>query len=136
MPTTSVEKIKGAIRTDFILSAEIIAITLGTVAGAALATQVLVLSGGVELANRPRRRVPRVGERRLPRPLPPAIELQELVLAHVHLSPDVEERIAPVFSAVCNCTPAGPQLKVHVEPGLALRCTNSLVAAAIAGAIA
>jgi uncharacterized protein len=39
------DKIKGAVRTDFILSAEIIAITLGTVAGAALATQVLVLSG-------------------------------------------------------------------------------------------
>ena len=28
------DKIKGAVRTDFILSAEIIAITLGTVAGA------------------------------------------------------------------------------------------------------
>ncbi len=39
------DKIKGAIRTDFILSAEIIAITLGTVAGAALTQQVLVLSG-------------------------------------------------------------------------------------------
>jgi predicted DNA repair protein MutK len=39
------DKIKGAVRTDFILSAEIIAITLGTVAGAALTTQVLVLSG-------------------------------------------------------------------------------------------
>jgi predicted DNA repair protein MutK len=38
-------KIKGAIRTDFILSAEIIAITLGTVAAAPLLTQVLVLSG-------------------------------------------------------------------------------------------
>ena len=38
-------KIKGAVRTDFILSAEIIAITLGTVAGAAFTTQVLVLSG-------------------------------------------------------------------------------------------
>ena len=39
------EKIKGAVRTDFILSAEIIAITLGTVAQATFATQVLVLSG-------------------------------------------------------------------------------------------
>jgi hypothetical protein len=39
------DKIKGAIRTDFVLSAEIIAITLGTVASAALPTRVLVLSG-------------------------------------------------------------------------------------------
>ncbi|RBJ80507.1 DUF808 domain-containing protein [Pseudomonas sp. MWU12-2534b] len=39
------DKIKGAIRTDFILSAEIIAITLGTVAGASLSQQVVVLSG-------------------------------------------------------------------------------------------
>lgn len=39
------DKIKGAIRTDFILSAEIIAITLGTVAGASLTEQILVLSG-------------------------------------------------------------------------------------------
>ncbi|MPZ42267.1 MAG: DUF808 family protein [Betaproteobacteria bacterium] len=38
-------KIKGAVRTDFILSAEIIAITLGTVAARPLLTQVLVLSG-------------------------------------------------------------------------------------------
>ncbi len=38
-------KIKGAIRTDFILSAEIVAITLGTVAEAAFTTQVAVLSG-------------------------------------------------------------------------------------------
>ncbi len=38
-------KIKGAIRTDFILSAEIIAITLGTVAGAAFMTQLTVLAG-------------------------------------------------------------------------------------------
>jgi uncharacterized protein len=37
-------KIKGAIRTDFILSAEIIAITLGTVAQAPFATQVAVLT--------------------------------------------------------------------------------------------
>ena len=35
---------KGAIRTDFILSAEIIVITLGTVAGATLVNQALVLS--------------------------------------------------------------------------------------------
>ncbi|MEN5151255.1 DUF808 domain-containing protein [Pseudomonas orientalis] len=39
------DKIKGAIRTDFILSAEIIAITLGIVADAALTQQVIVLSG-------------------------------------------------------------------------------------------
>lgn len=39
------DKIKGAIRTDFILSAEIIAITLGTVANAPLTQQVIVLSG-------------------------------------------------------------------------------------------
>jgi len=37
-------KISGAIRTDLILSAEIIAITLGTIAEAALLTQVAVLS--------------------------------------------------------------------------------------------
>ncbi|MGE8178710.1 DUF808 domain-containing protein [Pseudomonas fluorescens] len=39
------DKIKGAVRTDFILSAEIIAITLGTVAGATLMQQVIVVSG-------------------------------------------------------------------------------------------
>jgi hypothetical protein len=39
------DKVRGAIRTDFILSAEIIVITLGTVEGAAFATQVLVLAG-------------------------------------------------------------------------------------------
>ncbi|RRD57032.1 DUF808 domain-containing protein [Comamonadaceae bacterium OH2545_COT-014] len=39
------EKIKGAVRTDFILSAEIIAITLGTVAGQPFWTQVAVLTG-------------------------------------------------------------------------------------------
>ena len=39
------EKIKGAIRTDFILSAEIIAITLGTVATSPFITQVVVLAG-------------------------------------------------------------------------------------------
>ncbi|WP_422420927.1 DUF808 domain-containing protein [Pseudomonas sp. GZD-222] len=38
-------KIKGAIRTDFILSAEIIAITLGIVAAAPLSQQIIVLSG-------------------------------------------------------------------------------------------
>jgi len=38
------DKIKGAVRTDFILSAEIIAITLGTVATAGFTTQLLVLS--------------------------------------------------------------------------------------------
>jgi uncharacterized protein len=38
-------KIKGAIRTDFILSAEIIAITLGTVQGSPFMTQLTVLSG-------------------------------------------------------------------------------------------
>jgi len=37
------DKIKGAVRTDFILSAEIIAITLGTVAGSAFAVQLAVL---------------------------------------------------------------------------------------------
>ena len=39
------EKIKGAIRTDFILSAEIIAITLGTVQSSPLITQFTVLAG-------------------------------------------------------------------------------------------
>ena len=39
------DKIKGAIRTDFVLSAEIIAITLGTVATAAFGTRVAVLVG-------------------------------------------------------------------------------------------
>ena len=43
-PVDEKTRIKGAIRTDFILSAEIIAITLGTVADQPLATQVLVLS--------------------------------------------------------------------------------------------
>ena len=38
------DKIKGAVRTDFILSAEIIAITLGTVASQPFMTQVSVLS--------------------------------------------------------------------------------------------
>lgn len=38
------QKIKGAVRTDFILSAEIVVISLGTVAGASLMQQTLVLS--------------------------------------------------------------------------------------------
>ena len=38
------DKIKGAIRTDFILSAEIIVITLGTVAGEAFSRQITVLT--------------------------------------------------------------------------------------------
>jgi len=38
------QKIRGAVRTDFILSAEIIAITLGTVAGEPIVTQFLVLA--------------------------------------------------------------------------------------------
>ena len=38
------DKIRGAVRTDFILSAEIIVITLGTVATATFVTQVLVLT--------------------------------------------------------------------------------------------
>lgn len=41
---TEAEKIKGAVRTDFVLSAEIIAITLGTVAGADFTRQLGVLS--------------------------------------------------------------------------------------------
>jgi len=39
------DKIKGAVRTDFVLSAEIIVITLGAVATAAFATKVAVVSG-------------------------------------------------------------------------------------------
>lgn len=39
------DKVKGAIRTDFILSAEIVAITLGIVADAPLLNQILILSG-------------------------------------------------------------------------------------------
>src|SRR5215207_8794624 len=39
------DKIKGAVRTDFILSAEIIAITLGTVQGQPFTTQLAVLAG-------------------------------------------------------------------------------------------
>jgi predicted DNA repair protein MutK len=39
------DKIKGAVRTDFVLSAEIIVITLGTVAAASFGMQVAVLAG-------------------------------------------------------------------------------------------
>lgn len=39
------DKIKGAVRTDFILSAEIVAIALGTVAGAPFVTRLVVLAG-------------------------------------------------------------------------------------------
>ncbi|MEY2842571.1 MAG: hypothetical protein RI920_608, partial [Pseudomonadota bacterium] len=39
------DKVKGAIRTDFILSAEIVTISLGTVAHAPFSQQVMVLSG-------------------------------------------------------------------------------------------
>lgn len=39
------DKVKGAVRTDFILSAEIIVISLGTVAGASLGEQLAVLAG-------------------------------------------------------------------------------------------
>jgi len=41
---TEQEKIKGAIRTDFVLSAEIVVISLGTVAGASFSRQVAVLT--------------------------------------------------------------------------------------------
>jgi len=43
--TLEKDKIKGAIRTDFILSAEIIVIALGTVAAASFGTRVAVLTG-------------------------------------------------------------------------------------------
>ncbi len=39
------KKVRGAIRTDFILSAEIVVITLGTVATATLGTKIMVLTG-------------------------------------------------------------------------------------------
>ncbi|MBQ0944088.1 DUF808 domain-containing protein [Ideonella sp. 4Y16] len=45
LATLEQERVKGAIRTDFILSAEIIVIALGTVAGEPMLTRVLVLSG-------------------------------------------------------------------------------------------
>lgn len=44
LPSFERSKVKGAIRTDFILSAEIIAITLGVVSSAPFTQQVLVLS--------------------------------------------------------------------------------------------
>jgi predicted DNA repair protein MutK len=43
--SSEAEKIKGAIRTDFVLSAEIIAITLGTVTAQSISTQFAVLAG-------------------------------------------------------------------------------------------
>jgi predicted DNA repair protein MutK len=43
--TLEKDKIKGAIRTDFVLSAEIIAITLGTVQNSVWSTQLAVLAG-------------------------------------------------------------------------------------------
>lgn len=45
LETFEKEKIEGAIRTDFILSAEIIVIALGTVADKDIATQIMVVSG-------------------------------------------------------------------------------------------
>ena len=65
------DKIKGAVRTDFILSAEIIVITLGTVASAPFATQVGVLVG-IAIAHDGRRVRPGGGHRqaRRPRPVP------------------------------------------------------------------
>jgi uncharacterized protein len=39
------QKIQGAIRTDFVLSAEIIVITLGAVAGAVMSKQIMVVAG-------------------------------------------------------------------------------------------
>jgi hypothetical protein len=39
------DKIRGAVRTDFVLSAEIVAITLGTVAASPFATRALVVAG-------------------------------------------------------------------------------------------
>jgi uncharacterized protein len=45
MATFEKDRIRGAIRTDFVLSAEIIVITLGIVAGASFGVQVAVLTG-------------------------------------------------------------------------------------------
>ena len=45
LATLEQDKIRGAVRTDFVLSAEIIVISLGTVTTAAFATQVAVVSG-------------------------------------------------------------------------------------------
>lgn len=44
LPTLEKQKVKGAIRTDFVLSAEIVVITLGTVAQEVFLTQAIVLS--------------------------------------------------------------------------------------------
>lgn len=44
MATFEKDKVKGAIRTDFILSAEIVVISLGTVSAATFSTKVMVLS--------------------------------------------------------------------------------------------
>lgn len=44
MATFEKDKVKGAIRTDFILSAEIVVISLGTVAAATFSTKVMVLT--------------------------------------------------------------------------------------------
>jgi hypothetical protein len=44
MATIEKDQVKGAIRTDFILSAEIVVISLGTVAAATFSTKVMVLS--------------------------------------------------------------------------------------------
>lgn len=44
MATFEKDKVKGAVRTDFILSAEIVVISLGTVAAATFSTKVMVLS--------------------------------------------------------------------------------------------
>lgn len=44
LETFEKDKIKGAVRTDFILSAEIVVISLGTVAAATFSTKVMVLS--------------------------------------------------------------------------------------------
>lgn len=44
LPTLEKQKVKGAIRTDFVLSAEIVVITLGTVAAEVFMTKALVLS--------------------------------------------------------------------------------------------
>ena len=44
MATFEKDKVKGSIRTDFILSAEIVVISLGTVAAATFSTKVMVLS--------------------------------------------------------------------------------------------
>lgn len=44
LPRLEAEKVRGAVRTDFVLSAEIVTISLGSVAAAPFATRVLVLS--------------------------------------------------------------------------------------------